>query len=199
MDSDAGLPLSRRTSLQGDLDAMAAELRWLPPEVPGQQHACAAVGGQQINFLVAVRFTDGRTSWIGTADDPDSCVGTAGSVTSASTTGPRFLAAMKAGRWTPPAASDDGSCPSGARFGQQDQMVPPGAVGVRICLYIGNKTTRVDVSSGFAELVTSLNDRPTRPSTSSCTLPTPPTGATEAPDHPLYRLVFRYRRDRRWG
>jgi hypothetical protein len=192
MDPDAGLPLLRRMNLGGDLAAMAEELRWLPPEVPGEQHSCSAVGGTQTNFLVAVGFADGRTSWLGAADDPNACIGTAGSIISSGTTGARFLAAMRAGRWVPPTKPDGGSCSGQARFGQQVQMVPAGAVSVRICLDIGSSSSHVDRTTGFTGLVNALDQPPTRASTSSCAFPPTPPG-TKVPDNPFYRLVFHYR------
>ena len=191
MESNAGLPLSSRKYLKGDLAAMVDELRWLPPEVPGGQHACTLMGGPQTNFLVAVTFADGRTSWLGTADDPNGCVGTLGSIASPWTTGHRFTTAMKIGRWTPPTPSSNGNCSGGARFGQQNRMVPDGTVGLTICWNAGNKNFQVEVARGFADLVTALNAPKDIASTSSCHQIPASTGAS-ALDDTLYRLIFRY-------
>jgi len=192
MESNAGLPLSSRKNLKGDLAAMVDELCWLPPEVPGGQHACTLMGGPQTNFLVAVTFADGRTSWLGTADDPNGCVGTLGSISSPWTTGHRFTAAMKIGRWTPPTPSSNGNCSGGARFGQQNRMVPDGAVGLTICWNAGNKNFEVQVARGFADLVIAFNAPAVIASTSSCQNTPASTGASEISDSTVYRLIFRY-------
>lgn len=190
--SNAGLPLSSGKNLKGDLAAMVDELRWLPPEVPGGQHVCTAMGGPQLNFLVAVTFADGRTSWLGTADDPNGCVGTAGSIASPWTAGPRFTAAMKAGRWTAPAPSSIGNCSGAPRFGQQSRMVPAGAVGLTICWNIGDKKSQVEVDRGFADFVTALNAPKNIASTSTCHGASASTGTSEVPGPISYRLIFRY-------
>ena len=154
------------------------------------------MGGAQTNFLTRLTFADGSTEWVAAAEDPNECVGTTnGRFESQVNMGTRFAAALKAGRWTaPPPPDQTSACVGGARYGQQQVMVPVGAVKVDICRFDGsNKETHAAASSGFAPLIEALDAEPTVPSTSSChdtTYDAPTTGQTQPST--MYTVVFQY-------
>lgn len=116
------------------LDALANDLQ-VPPKVPAESHACTLVGGPTLPYLLRLDYPSGSV-WVGTSDDVNSCSDVSNGVTSSSVyLGADFAASYSARRWTRgrprlgPAVCDEAA----GRYGQQHQLVPAGAVRIRVC------------------------------------------------------------------
>ena len=178
--------LSGSRRITSGLADMVQDLRWLPPQIHGQTHACAAVLGRQTNYLLALTLIDGTTAWVAAAQDSDSCAqATNGTFTALANIGPELTATMKTGRWPGRKPFSQGDpCAAGGRYGQQNQLVPDGAVALDICRFTGPALQSVvHVTTGLGALVDALNAKATITSTHSCAIATPTL---------MYNLAFRY-------
>lgn len=186
MDPAGNQRLSGSRTLTSRLAELAQDLRWLPPQIHGQPHACAAGGGVQTNYLLALLLADGTTAWVAAAQDPNSCAQAAnGTFTALANIGPELTATMKTGQWPgrKPFSRGD-ACVAGGRYGQQSRLVPDGAVALDICRSTGGVfQTVTHVTTGLGALVDALNAKATITSTHFCAISTPTL---------MYNLAFRY-------
>jgi hypothetical protein len=164
----AGWKLAGRRLLSGDLARLAADLSWQPRKVPGQQNACTAVGGAQVNYLIGLTYPGRGRLWVAASRDPNDCVLTSnGTFTGYPGAGGDVARAFMSGRWP---RSGPVSCrstgPGLGRLGQDQAMVPPGAISMSICGGHGGPT----LTSGFGGLVSALNALPSVTSTRECSM-----------------------------
>ncbi|MEU6716902.1 hypothetical protein ABZ897_36035 [Nonomuraea sp. NPDC046802] len=113
--------------------SMAYDLGYLPVTTDRVEKVCTLVGGLATNYLIRFAYPDGQALWVGSAEEVNSCVTTTnGTVVSNSYVGPSITAAFRTGTWAllkPKDACD----PATGRRGQNEQMVPDGAIKVLIC------------------------------------------------------------------
>ncbi|MEO3794865.1 hypothetical protein ABGB14_32030 [Nonomuraea sp. B10E15] len=113
--------------------SMAHDLGYLPVTTDRVGKMCTLVGGQMTNYLIRFAYPDRQALWVGSAEEVNSCVTTTnGTVVSNSYIGPSITAAYRTGTWTllPPKDPCD---PATGRRGQDEQMVPDGAIKVLVC------------------------------------------------------------------
>jgi hypothetical protein len=176
----AGWKLSGRRVLSGGLSGLAADLTWEPRKVPGQDIACTLVGGKQVNYLIGLTYPGGGRLWVAATLDPNACVTSSnGTFISFGFIGGLVTQAFNSGRW--PAQPPKPCRTPGGRLGQDQAMVPPGAISVSICGGHGGPT----LTSGFSGLVSALNALPARPGNGQCSM---------IPHHRgrFYSLLFGY-------
>ncbi|WP_344890036.1 hypothetical protein [Nonomuraea antimicrobica] len=126
-------PLAGSRTLTGQATAMAHDLGYLPVTAERVDRACTLVGGKMTNYLVRFAYPDGQALWVGTAEEPNSCVTTTnGTVNTPSYVGPSVSAVYRTGTWRL-VQRDDPCGPTLGRRGQNEQMVPEGPVKVRVC------------------------------------------------------------------
>ncbi|MFG1948423.1 hypothetical protein [Nonomuraea sp. NPDC048826] len=128
-----GEPLAGSRILTDQAASMARDLGYLPVTTDRVENTCTLVGGPMTNYLIRFTYPDGRTLWVGSAEEVNSCVTTTnGTVVSASSIGPGITAAYRTGTWTlpPPRNPCD---PATGRRGQGEQMAPDGAIKVLVC------------------------------------------------------------------
>lgn len=168
--------LSGKHAVTGNLAGLAQELTWQPRKVSEQNIACTMVLGTQTNYLIGLTYSSG-TVWVSASDEPNECVDvTNGEFTALPALGKDATHAFRSGQW--PAATPVGCRSHAGRLGQDDSMVPPGAVSLTICV------RRAHVIKGdFGSLVSSLNALQTVVSNGTCS-PTPKRS---------YQLIFGYR------
>lgn len=180
-----GWQLSGRRVLRSNLAGLASDLAWEPRKLAGQQIPCFLVAGPQVNYLIGLTYAGRGRLWVTATKDPNECVWSSnGEFTSFGVIGGLVNEAFKSGRWPArhPASCGGGDGPGRGRLGQDQAMVPPGAISVSICDGHGGPTRY----SGFAGLVSALNSLPTRPSDQACHMT-----HRGAPVH--YLLAFGYR------
>ncbi|MTD16230.1 hypothetical protein GIS00_20025 [Nakamurella sp. YIM 132087] len=162
----------------GDLAAMVDEIRYWPTALPGQArpYVCAAVGQSKTqSVLYAFTYGDGSTVWLGADTQICTNLGNGDQFSYVLGSG-QLVQSAAAGRWIP---KDEiiGECPStdacidvSGRWGQQQDMVPPGATGVEVSR---SDSPGPPTASGEAtadeRLVDALNAFSTAPSPRSCT------------------------------
>lgn len=168
----AGRPIGAQKVLAGDLTTLQSDLRWQPPN--SGFGACSSVGGPQTNFLLALRPNAGPPLWVFAALDPNNCEPTTnGRFVSLDRSGMQFAASLAAGRWMPAPPRENASrCDAAGRFGQQDELVPPGVTAVRICVTIANtdteKTVRITDAARLQPLLDAADRTKIGPTTGSC-------------------------------
>lgn len=190
--AQSGWTLSGSHTLSGGFDRLAHDLTSLPRLLPGQRHACPAIGGPQTDYLLGLSYPDG-TLWVSGAAEPTICMGTSNGVfTSPANTGALMQASYTAGTWTrPPPRHSDDPCrgrPIG-RLGQESVLVPDHPASVRICQGPPTEGQRltyrtVTLDHGFDDLVAALNTLTTTPWAGTDRIVTAPTV--------YYEVDFRY-------
>lgn len=163
-------PKVATVELRGNLAGIAEELRWLPPQVNGQSRGCRAMGGPTTVYLLGLTYESGDV-WISSDVDPNACSGTTnGRFASVFGIGTRLQMAAQLKSWPKPEQqrqSVSGCSGTGARYGQQDAMVPDGALSVTICASV-TASKPLTTSERVGELTARLNAAQPRASTSSC-------------------------------
>jgi hypothetical protein len=165
--------------LNGTLDALAADLTWLPRQLPGSGYACAVMGTglYLMNYLIALTYPTG-TEWVSSTDDQGGCTTTSnGRFTSPLNIGPYVTAAYRSARWTPirphNPSTDNDPCtrwPVG-RLGQERQLIPGTPTSILVCSSISGSQASLrttTLSHGYQHLVDALNALPTKPTQSGC-------------------------------
>ncbi|MFF0246293.1 hypothetical protein [Streptosporangium sandarakinum] len=184
-----GERLAGTRTLADQAGAMARDLGYLPVTDRPRGGPCTLMGGPMTNYLIRFAYPDGRALWVGSAEEVNSCVTTTnGTVGSRSYVGPGITAAYRTGVWKP-TRSDDPCLSSAGRRGQDERMVPEGAVSVVVCgrtSYPGRPSRREHGEQVARELAAALNALDTRPSDNMCQ------GGEDADDRE-FRLMFGYR------
>ncbi|MFC7590447.1 hypothetical protein ACFQYP_47180 [Nonomuraea antimicrobica] len=102
-------PLAGSRTLTGQATAMAHDLGYLPVTAERVDRACTLVGGKMTNYLVRFAYPDGQALWVGTAEEPNSCVTTTnGTVNTPRTSGPASPPSTARG----PGGSSSGTTPA---------------------------------------------------------------------------------------
>ncbi|MFI6925102.1 hypothetical protein ACIBIZ_34525 [Nonomuraea spiralis] len=128
-----GGPLAGSRILTDQARSMAYDLGYLPVTADRVRRMCTLMGGQTTNYLIRFAYPGGRALWVGSAEEVNSCVTTTnGAVNSNSYVGPGITAAYRTGTWALPKPKDP-CAPATGRRGQQEQMVPDGAIKVLVC------------------------------------------------------------------
>ena len=175
-----GHVLTRQRQLTGGLAALVGDLAWQPRLLPGQPIACLAVLGPQSNYLIGLVYRGGGRIWVSTTADLTGCVMTSnGDFTTFANVSAEAAKAARTGRWPEP--TQEVSCGSGGRLGQETVMVPAGSTSLTIC---AGRMVRA-VTSGYQGLVAALNALPARRSTRECSSKPPFHGQN-------YQLEFAY-------
>ncbi len=129
------VPVFRLSGSRG-IDGLhaAAQALQVPPQVPGESHACTAMGGPSFPFLARLTY-DNRTVWLATHSDVNGCANvTNGSTTSQVYLGGDFQASYDASTWTPSRRGAGGACwAATGRYGQHERLVPHQPVRIRVC------------------------------------------------------------------
>ncbi|GAA2856071.1 hypothetical protein [Nonomuraea rubra] len=182
-----GERLAGSRTLPGQAGAMARDLAYLPVDTAGAERGCTLMGGRMTNYLVRFTYPDGSGLWLGGAEEVNSCATlTNGTVTSDVYVGRSLTAAYRTGTWRLDQPGDPCEQPLGRR-GQNERMVPEGAVNVLVCRARSNRKADPRAEHGAreaAELASALNTLATRPSTNGCQQVGPVTDT--------FRLIFRY-------
>ncbi|MEV6986142.1 hypothetical protein AB0M95_33455 [Sphaerisporangium sp. NPDC051017] len=161
---------------------MVADLNHLPTAAPSWR-ACTMIGSIPHSYLIRLRYSDGDVSWIGTAYDDNQCVDTTnGVLRTRSYIGDAVRTAFDKRHW--PSLTPMDECePGRGRIGQDQHLVPEGAIALTVCrlstMAPQGKTYGADVAK---EISSQIASRPTQEYDGTC-----PTGAA-----PSIRLVFRY-------
>lgn len=169
-----GRPLAGSRTLTDQAASMAHDLGYLPVTTDPPERVCTLVGGQVTNYLIRFAYPDGQALWVGSAEEVNSCVMTTnGTVVSNAYVGPSITAAYHTGTWRllPPKGPCD---PATGRRGQDEQMVPDGAIKVLICRQVPTNSTpspspgREYGERQARELAAELNSLDAEPSRSVC-------------------------------
>ncbi|TYB69814.1 hypothetical protein FXF51_06525 [Nonomuraea sp. PA05] len=176
-----------RTLNHQNTEAMARDLAYLPIDTANAERGCTLMGGRMTNYLVRFAYSDGGTLWLGGAEEVNSCATiTNGTATSDVYLGRGLTAAFRTGTWSLP-QPDDPCDESLGRRGQNEQMVPEGAVSMLVCRLTPGQKPGARSEHGAREaaaLAAALNTPGTRPSTNGC--------QQAGPVSDSFRLVFRY-------
>ncbi|GAA4575354.1 hypothetical protein GCM10023193_73730 [Planotetraspora kaengkrachanensis] len=163
-----GEQLAGTRTLTETAGQLGRDLGYLP--VGSSDGACTAMGGPMTNYLIRFTYADGRSLWVGTAEEVNHCVTTTnGTASSRSYVGDRITAAYRQG--TPQADGKD-LCESWmGRRGQNERMVPDEPTSVVVCRLDpqGGQALRTEYGTDVAgPLASKLNDLDARPSDNSC-------------------------------
>ncbi|TDD48880.1 hypothetical protein E1286_14815 [Nonomuraea terrae] len=137
-----GEPLAGSRTLTDQAAAMARDLAHLPVarHLPGR--ACTLRGGLPTNYLLRFAYPDGRALWVGSAEEPNSCVTTTnGTAETPAYIGPGLAAAYREGVWRLPQRADPCAGVPGRR-GQGESLVPGEPVEVLVCAHGRNGDPR---------------------------------------------------------
>ena len=137
------VPLEGGVRLAGGLDAVAADLTWLPKERLGAERTCTAIGGPTTYYLLGLTYPDGVV-WVSGAKDPNSCHQSwNGRFASGANLGGQLEASYDRGAWAgaetwvPPGEEILGGPCGGmhraGRLGDERAIVPAGAVSLVVC------------------------------------------------------------------
>ncbi|MEO3805560.1 hypothetical protein [Nonomuraea sp. B1E8] len=128
-----GESLAGSRMLTDQARSMAYDLGYLPVTTDRVEKMCTLVGGPMTNYLVRFAYPDGQALWVGSAEEVNSCVTTTnGTVVSDSYIGRGITAAYRTGTWAP--LPPKNRCdPATGRRGQDERMVPDGAIKVLVC------------------------------------------------------------------
>lgn len=184
--SQAGLALTGSRELSGGLDRLASDLTLVTRRA--SEVACTARGGPQVNYLLGLTYDSG-TLWVSASDDPNRCNAATNGQFTANYIGEALTASYTAGTWTQPAVPATGyPCTGGptGRLGQDTLLVPPDPISVEICHESDATTGRrsITLTTGYTDLIDTINQLPTRESGSKCSV------ITSSTTH--YLLLFRY-------
>ncbi|GII34077.1 hypothetical protein Pmi06nite_75190 [Planotetraspora mira] len=183
-----GERLAGTRTLKDGAGQLARDLGYLPVGST-DSGACTAMGGPMTNYLIRFGYADGRSLWVGSAEEVNHCAmttnGTAGSSTYV---GDRITDAYRKGPAT--SAREKDPCRTWmARRGQNARMVPDEPTSLVVCRLDpqGGQASRTEYGTDVArQLATTLNALDTRPSDNSCR-------QTEGADPGvILRLVFGY-------
>ncbi|WP_068922524.1 hypothetical protein [Planobispora rosea] len=120
--------------LTGQARVMARDLAHLPVAAAPRVGGCTLMGGPMTNYLIRFAYPGGRALWVGSAEEVNSCVETTnGTSGSRSYIGPSITAAYRTGTWKPVHPDDPCQGRTLGRRGQDERMVPDGAVSVVVC------------------------------------------------------------------
>ncbi|MBE1588813.1 hypothetical protein ACFPOI_55455 [Nonomuraea angiospora] len=155
--------------------SMAYDLGYLPVTTERGEKVCTLVGGLATNYLIRFVYADGQALWVGSAEEVNSCVTTTnGTVVSHSYIGPGITAAYRTGTWALPRPKDPCD-PATGRRGQNEQLVPDGAVKVLVCRDDQGGSSTPRPSRGLEhgerqarELAAELNSLDTEPGGNTC-------------------------------
>ncbi|MEV6980363.1 hypothetical protein AB0M95_03765 [Sphaerisporangium sp. NPDC051017] len=121
--------------LKADAATMARDLAYLPVTTSDDPNRiCTAAGGPMTNFLVRFAYSGGEALWVGGAEEVNSCaLATNGTVKVPTYVGGSLGIAYRQGAWRIMEPEDPckGRLPS--RRGQDEFLVPDGAVAVVVC------------------------------------------------------------------
>jgi hypothetical protein len=159
----SALQFTQARALRGSLAGIMTDLAWLPKSIPTQKRACVPRYGSADRYLIGLNYSLGAV-WVSAADDSSGCLGsTNGTFSSPVNLGAQVAASFAARHWTGMPQGPPEPCAGSAygRLGQQDVMVPEGAVLLTICkvnglLRVGAKR----IGLGFAPLIHALNALP---------------------------------------
>jgi hypothetical protein len=127
--------------LSGGLDALAADLAWLPKERLGAERACTAMGGSTTYYLLGLTYGDGVV-WVSGAKDPNTCDQSWNGRFASGNLGDALETSFAQETWAggfswaptgPPTGSDPCGLARSGRLGDDRRIVPPGAVRLRVC------------------------------------------------------------------
>ncbi|MEV7006022.1 hypothetical protein [Streptosporangium sp. NPDC051022] len=170
--------------------AMARDLGYLPVSAVKHAEPCTMMGGAMTNYLLRFAYPDGKSLWVGSAEEVNSCVTTTnGTVSTPSYVGQEIAAAYRTGKWEPVRPGDPCQERPTGRRGQDRRMVPDGPVSVLVCEKTSPRTgepTRREHDGRTAEdLAEALNSLAARPSDNTCQ-------EIEGMRNRSFRLLFRY-------
>ncbi|MBB5775890.1 hypothetical protein [Nonomuraea jabiensis] len=173
--NSGGEPLAGSRTLTDQAKPMAYDLGYLPVTTARIEKACTLIGGQATNYLIRFAYPDGQALWVGSAEEINSCVTTTnGTVVSHSYVGPSITVAYRTGTWKLLQPKDPCD-PATGRRGQNERMVPDGAIKVLVCREApsGNPTPRPSPGSEHGEqrareLAAELNSLDTEPGGNTC-------------------------------
>lgn len=160
--------LEGQVELSG-LDAVPGDLA-LPAKLPGESHACTAVGGPSTPYLLRLDYPSG-TVWVGSHDEVNACVDTTnGAFTSSIYIGRDLAASYVAHRWQQATHLGAGALACYERVGRAGQehvLVPPGAVRISVCRD-SSELAPVTEPERIRNIVRLLNAPSATPSKSGC-------------------------------
>ncbi|SDJ99947.1 hypothetical protein [Nonomuraea jiangxiensis] len=167
--------LAGSRTLTDQAKSMAYDLGYLPVTTERIEKVCTLIGGQVTNYLIRFAYPDGQALWVGSAEEINSCVTTTnGTVASDSYIGPSITAAYRTGTWKLLQPKDPCD-PTTGRRGQNEQMVPDGAIKVLVCREVssGNSTPRPSHGPEHGEqqareLAAELNSLDAEPGGNTC-------------------------------
>jgi hypothetical protein len=180
--------LAGTRTLKDTAGQMARDLGYLPVG-SSDNGACTAMGGPMTNYLIRFAYADGRSLWVGSAEEVNHCAMTTnGTASSRTYVGDRITAAYRKGTWKSAGGKD--LCATWMeRRGQNARMVPDDPTSVLVCRLDpqGGQARRTEYGTDVAgPLAAALNALDTRPSDNSCQ-------QTEGADPGVVlRLVFGY-------
>ncbi|MEU9889347.1 hypothetical protein [Sphaerisporangium sp. NPDC051011] len=154
--------------LKAEAATMARDLAYLPVTTSDDPNRiCTAAGGPMTNFLVRFAYANGDALWVGGAEEVNSCTATTnGTVKVPTYVGGSLGIAYRQGAWRIP-EPDDPCTGLPDRRGQDERLVPEGAVAVVVCRRDpqGRRPTRVyhrkQEARALAEALNSLDTWPT--------------------------------------
>jgi len=165
--------------LTGPLDALAADLTWLPRQPHGSTYACGGmgIGIERTNYLIGLTYPSG-TEWVSSTDDEGNCTTTSnGRFASQVNIGSYVTAAYRSTKWAPIQPHNPGTghdpcvvTPVG-RLGQDKQLIPGSPTSILGCSSVFRSPTSLQVTTltdGFQPLIDALNALHTKPTTSEC-------------------------------
>lgn len=170
-----GESLAGSRILTDQAKSMAYDLGYLPVTTDRVEKACTLVGGRATNYLIRFAYPDGQALWVGSAEEVNSCVTTTnGTVVSHSYVGRSIAAAYSTGTWALLQPKDPCD-PATGRRGQNEQMVPNGAIKVLICRDEQRGSSTPSPSRGLEhgeqqarELAAELNSLDAEPGGNTC-------------------------------
>ncbi|KAB8191982.1 hypothetical protein FH608_029035 [Nonomuraea phyllanthi] len=170
-----GESLAGSRTLTDQAKPMAYALGYLPVTTDRVGKVCTLVGGHMTNYLIRFAYPDGQALWVGSAEEVNSCVTTTnGTVVTSSYVGPSITAAYRTGTWK--LLQRESPCnPGTGRRGQNERMVPDGAIKVLVCRdeQIGSSTPRPSHAPEHGEqqareLAAELNSLDAEPGGNTC-------------------------------
>ncbi|WP_203979856.1 hypothetical protein [Planotetraspora silvatica] len=170
-----------------DAGQLAHDLGYLP--VGWDNLACTNMGGPMTNYLVRFTYADGRSLWVGSAEEVNHCaLTTNGTATSSTYVGDRITDAYRKGPAT--SAREKDPCRTWmARRGQNARMVPDEPTSLVVCRLDpqGGQASRAEYGTDVARpLATMLNALDARKSDNDCRQ------TEDADPGVILRLVFGY-------
>ena len=158
----SALQFTQARALRGSLAGIMTDLAWLPKSLPTQKRRCVEGYGSADRYLIGLNYSLGAV-WVSAADDRSGCLGsTNGTFRSPANLGAQVASSFAARHWTEMPKGPPPPCTGSAygRLGQQDAMVPEGAILLTICKTDGPLRAVAKRIGTFDPLVRALNALP---------------------------------------